>query len=385
MPTARPFARNTGAAIAGTEQVGNLAVGIPTAGFAATGLPWWNGPDEDLGYVIATEVPSNNQPTPVPATTASVGFWRSSALTEASFIDLAQYVSRIAGSPQTFATGSAAVTWLNTNGYWTSYVDVVTNGLVMYVDAANPASYPGPSQPGPAPKWYDISGASPSMTMDLDPSYWATGSGYPTFDSVDGGGSWDFSFFNAGGTSNSIPNLINPASGFTIGIWLKLKQFNTWSAFTGLYNGDALICFLTQPSFTNVNPNASVYIQGSISSQTIFAKFDNTWSTQSGIVGSGYTASDLNTWVYLVFTVNCAAGGAITSYKNGVQQSTSTLSNALNLANTRVIWSGYNATGIGNSGKGSSAKYGVIQIYNRILSASEVLQNFNVQKSRFGL
>jgi uncharacterized protein (TIGR02145 family) len=122
MPTARPFARNTGAAITGTTQVGNLAVGIPTAGFAATGLPWWNGPDEDLGYVIATEVAANNQPTPVSATTASVGFWRSTALTDASFIDLAQYVSTIAGTPQTFATASAAVTWLNTNGYWTSYI-----------------------------------------------------------------------------------------------------------------------------------------------------------------------------------------------------------------------------------------------------------------------
>lgn len=133
MPTARPFARNTGAAIAGTTQIGNLAVGTPTAGFAATGLPWWNGPDEELGYVIATQVPSNNQPTPVPATTASVGFWRSSALTDASFIDLAEYVARIAGSPQTFATAYAALTWLNTNGYWTSWaLPTVTIGTQLW-------------------------------------------------------------------------------------------------------------------------------------------------------------------------------------------------------------------------------------------------------------
>jgi len=139
MPTARPFARNTGAAITGTTQVGNLAVGIPTAGFAATGLPWWNGPDEDLGYVIATEVAANNQPTPVSATTASVGFWRSSTLTDASFIDLAQYVSTIAGTPQTFASASAANTWLLANGYWTSWVaplqvgDSYGGGIVAYI------------------------------------------------------------------------------------------------------------------------------------------------------------------------------------------------------------------------------------------------------------
>ena len=68
MATARPFAYNPGATgpIPGTEQVGSLAVGTPANGFAATGLQWWNGPDEDLGYVIAASVPGNTQPTPVP-------------------------------------------------------------------------------------------------------------------------------------------------------------------------------------------------------------------------------------------------------------------------------------------------------------------------------
>ena len=66
MATARPFAYNTGAGITGTDQVGALAVGTPTDGFATTGLQWWNGPDEDLGYVIAQSVPSDTQPTQVP-------------------------------------------------------------------------------------------------------------------------------------------------------------------------------------------------------------------------------------------------------------------------------------------------------------------------------
>jgi hypothetical protein len=65
MATARPFAYNTGAGITGTVQFGYLAVGTPTAGFSATGLQWWNGPDEDLGYVIAQSVSGNTQPTPL--------------------------------------------------------------------------------------------------------------------------------------------------------------------------------------------------------------------------------------------------------------------------------------------------------------------------------
>ena len=66
MSTARPFAYNPppNAVIAGTEQVGSLAIGTPTSGF--TNNPqFWNGPDEELGYVIAKPISGNTQPTPL--------------------------------------------------------------------------------------------------------------------------------------------------------------------------------------------------------------------------------------------------------------------------------------------------------------------------------
>jgi hypothetical protein len=66
MATARPFAYNPSRTlIPGTQQIGDLAVGIPDAGFGATLVEWWNGPDEELGYVIAVPVSGGNQPTPV--------------------------------------------------------------------------------------------------------------------------------------------------------------------------------------------------------------------------------------------------------------------------------------------------------------------------------
>ena len=62
MATTRSFAYNTGSAINGTTQVGVLAVGTPNDGY--TNNPqFWQGPDEDLGYVIAASVPTNDQPT----------------------------------------------------------------------------------------------------------------------------------------------------------------------------------------------------------------------------------------------------------------------------------------------------------------------------------
>lgn len=62
MPTARPFAYNTGAPISGTIQVGDLAIGTPSNPNGET-PPFWNGPDEELGYVIAIPVSGNTQPT----------------------------------------------------------------------------------------------------------------------------------------------------------------------------------------------------------------------------------------------------------------------------------------------------------------------------------
>ena len=120
MATTRPFAYNTGTGITGTTQLGSLAVGYPTEGFPTTGLEWWSGPDEDLGYIIAQSVPGDTQPTEIPGVFASVGFFRSGALTDPSFINIANVVAGPSGGGP-FASGSAAKTWLNDNMYWTSY------------------------------------------------------------------------------------------------------------------------------------------------------------------------------------------------------------------------------------------------------------------------
>lgn len=120
MAISRPFAYNTGSTISGTVQVGNLAIGTPDVGFQATGLEWWNGPDEELGYVIGYQVPDDSQPTPISGVTASVQFWRSTALDEASFIEIANYVTG-----QSFTSGYDASIYLTSNGYWNSW-NVIT-------------------------------------------------------------------------------------------------------------------------------------------------------------------------------------------------------------------------------------------------------------------
>jgi hypothetical protein len=118
MATARPFAYNPGELIDGTEQIGNLSIGFPTSGFT-TNPQYWNGPDEDLGYVIAKPISGNTQPTPLSGVTASVGFNRSPLKTQQSFVD---YTNSIFN--QNFTGGTDAKTWLNDNGYWTSFTEL---------------------------------------------------------------------------------------------------------------------------------------------------------------------------------------------------------------------------------------------------------------------
>ena len=118
MAIARPFAYNPGSSIPGTEQVGSLSIGAPTSGF--TNNPqYWNGPDEELGYVIAQSVSGNTQPTEIPGVFASVGFFRTNTFDDNEFVQLANTVSN-----SNYTTASEASLGLTANGYWNSFIPV---------------------------------------------------------------------------------------------------------------------------------------------------------------------------------------------------------------------------------------------------------------------
>ena len=117
MATATPIAYNPSFNfIPGTEQVGVFSVGTPTSGF--TGEPrWWNSPDLELGYVIGIPVTDCNIPTPNLLETACFSFYRSSALTESSFVELSEYLTG-----QSFSDGNEAAIYLqDILGYYTSW------------------------------------------------------------------------------------------------------------------------------------------------------------------------------------------------------------------------------------------------------------------------
>ena len=126
MSSSRPFAYNPippNSLISGTTQVVDLSIGTPLTGF--TSIPqYWNGPNEDLGYVIARSVSGNTQPTPVSGIAASVSFLRTKTFSDSEFITLSEYTATKNNTPQTFSSANDASIWLTNNGFWNSYIAV---------------------------------------------------------------------------------------------------------------------------------------------------------------------------------------------------------------------------------------------------------------------
>ena len=110
----RLFGYNSGAPVSGASQSGSLAISNDSRGGGS--VQWYNGPDEDLGYVIGyTDTTGLRKVIGVTVSNA-VGFMRTSVKTDVEFLSLANSLTG-----QGFMTASTAVNWLNTNGYYTSY------------------------------------------------------------------------------------------------------------------------------------------------------------------------------------------------------------------------------------------------------------------------
>ena len=118
MAISRPFAYNPTLQTSGVSaQYGTFSVGFPDISYGTNpgGLKWWDGPDESLGYVIGTSLPTGGRVAP-DGTIGNVQFWRTTAFTDSSYITLS---NKITG--QSFTSTQDASNYFFFNGYWTAY------------------------------------------------------------------------------------------------------------------------------------------------------------------------------------------------------------------------------------------------------------------------
>jgi hypothetical protein len=244
---------------------------------------------------------------------------------------------------------SATEVYQNYTALKSRYDGIITIGLVLNLDAGNTASYPLVT----GTTWYDISGYKNNGTLTNG----------PTFDSANGG-SIVFDGSNDYVKSTSSHN-ITSINQCTISIWYKsTENHNTHKGpFTIADNNNKFIFIETRSSFNyfaiSTETKANNRIASSSQSQLINGNWHNIIITKDGnsILAwiDGTSVSLTQNDIYGGWT-----GGSL-CYFVGSE------------ADTCLPYS-YNNCSVPS-----------VQVYNRTLSTSEVLQNFNALRSRYGL
>ena len=224
---------------------------------------------------------------------------------------------------------------------------IVKNGLVFYLDAANSRSYPGSGT-----TWTDLSGNGNNGTLTNGPSYNALNNGSIVFDGTD-----DYI---------SIPNStsLQVSNNFTI---------NAWIYATNLSNRYAIFSTRTQNTAGcwQLEVGTGSYTGGTSGINRVAVTGVGTW-----IYESGNSIINLNTWTNI-----CYVSSTNTIYVNGIIIPAG-VAQAYTISNNSDIKSIGSGTGLAQFFPG---KISNILLYNIPLTQTQVLQNYNATKGRYGL
>jgi hypothetical protein len=228
---------------------------------------------------------------------------------------------------------------------------IITNGLVLHLDAAQRRSYPTSGT-----TWTDLSGSGNTGTLINSPVF-----------NTNNGGNFYFNptlqnYINCGSTAN-LTNIIN----VTATAWVYANSTS----------GSYLYRYYSITSNNGWTLNAGAGLIDS--SKTVFTFAGREDPSQYLTIRSS-TEFSINNW-YNITGVKSANIWKI--FVNGTLQGSATLgSGNVVFASNNVNIGGLAALGFGSYLGGTVAS---TAIYNRALSDAEVLQNYNATKSRFGL
>jgi hypothetical protein len=148
---------------------------------------------------------------------------------------------------------------------------------------------------------------------------------------------------------------LNPSTN-TLICWAK-SNTSTWNNFGFLMSKRDVFIIHPEQSTTSVN---------------YYYRLNNTWVAQE------ITVSSITAWNMYACSWN---GTSISAYLNGVFINSGVKTGPLNTADTGVLEIGKDDT-LSRFFNGTIAQ---ASMYNRALTAAEVLQNYNATRSRFGI
>jgi hypothetical protein len=223
---------------------------------------------------------------------------------------------------------------------------IIRTGLQLFLDAGNTSSYPGSGT-----TWTDISGNGNNGTLTNGPTYSSANGGSIVFDGVN-----DFVI------DSSTTNIPVGNSSRTIQLWVYPKS------------GTDVFIQLG----TGVSGNQTYIVEFFTFSGTTYLYTDGL-NAVNNVTISGSQLPTLNAWNHVTFG---NSGQNWFYYLNGVLQKSGTFSVTLNTIGQKYI------IGKRDDVPGINTLYGNLAqtlIYNRALSATEILLNFNYQKNKYGL
>ena len=222
---------------------------------------------------------------------------------------------------------------------------IVTDGLNFYLDAANTRSYSG--------------SGNTVLNIASTSAIGATKTAGIAFSSTSA------PTFVATADSNYLLSDYTLASGtsFTVCMWFKRVGNSYWTALFGneVWNsGTGYVAMLT-------NANSITFTRGG--------------AEELNYSNAGFASSNFNFYAF----VKNPSGSNSFIYINGVQVASGSISNVA-ISKPFVFNTRWENTGASPStGDSRESQFAQMYVYNRALTASEIVQNYNATKRRYGL
>lgn len=224
--------------------------------------------------------------------------------------------------------------------------EIITDGLVLSLDAANSRSYPGTGT-----TWTNLSGTGNNGTIVNGPTYSSTtNNGIFTFNGSN-------QYINVGATTSGLTTSI------TYSIWFRTSSLAStqtlWWDDDGQAGGDSWVSIETSGKI-RTNRNSDGY----------------------GVLDSTLTIST-NTWYNYCLVADGVSGKKI--YINGVLDTSNGTAISTRASRSHIAIAVRMAFPPSPSGDYFNGSISVFSVHNRALSAAEISQNFNALRSRYAI
>ena len=305
-------------------KVGNFSLGVSNSAYGETSSTgYWNGYDISPSTLVVYQNKSLNGPSIRVFTQGTQEFidWVNNTFNQNFTLDFIEY----------------AYVYINSLGSTIlvekSYPVISTSGLTLHLDAGFIPSYP---QSGST--WTDLSFSGNNCTLFNSPSWPSTFGGGLTFDGT-----------NDYGTAGSGLDI---TGNLTVAAWVR-------------------------PTTSFANQGNIISKSGNQGYRMRFQTDGTFWMYANGNTITSPSAYTVNNWFY---TVGVFSSSGLRMYINGslVQSNGTAFSPSYSAGNFFIA-------GLTSTQELFRGRIANLSVYNRSLDATEILDNYNNQKSRFGL